>query len=494
MHNLIEITKIVTKRKVHKIELFDANSLKQASKFNDFYEALLRGKFSSDKEAAAALYNTTPTSSKYRQLKSRFRTRLLNSLFFIDLNKPGTSDYDRSYLTVNRLWTLVKILQHYNAKDPALSLAKKIYKIASKYQFTDFVVHTLNILRGQAAETGDSKQFDKYTKVLKSQQQILNAEIASDENILSIKLAAKNVVPDIEIIEAHCNELLSLSEKFDSPAILYNMYLGWAIRFETRHEFKELLEVCQKVDEYVTTNPIFNAVKRHTVFRLKKMKAYLHLRDFHNGRNEVEISLKTFSEGSMLWFSFMEYYILLALHTENYYIAYAIYKKARTNSKFNKLPKDTKEKWKTFFDYVHLMIRAKKMSNENDKKRELHDSYNYNRFMKTDNFYARSIRILEVHNLIIKTIYYKREGNLQKTVQLIERLKSLAQRSLKLEEHKRTIYFVRLLNHLVKSDFNASDCNRKYLQKLHTTPMNYSGKLDNLEIVPYEILWEEMTI
>lgn len=492
MHNLIEIAKIVTKRKVHKIEVLDANSLKQTSKFNDFYEALLHDKFASDKEAAAALYNASPTSSKYRQLKSRFKTRLLNSLFFIDLNKPGTSDYDRSYLTINRLWTLVKILQHHNAPRTAHSLSKKIFKIASKYQFTDFIVHTTRILRNHAAEIGDKKDFEEWSKILKTQQEILNAEIASDENILLIKLNANDIEVDAETIETQCNQLLALSEKFDSPTILYNMYLGWAIRFEVNHEYEELLAVCEKVDEYIKTNPIFNAIKRHTVFRLKKMSAYLHLRDFTNGKKEVEHSLESFPVGSKLWFSFMEYYILLALHTENYYTAYAIYAKARTHSKFNKLSTETKEKWKTFYDYINLMLRSKKIKRGNQKPPTLPASYNYNKFLRGDNFYARSLRILEVHNLIIKVVYYTRERNLKKASLLIDRLKSLSQRSLKLEEHKRTIYFIRLLNHFTKSDFDTKTCNTKYLEKLQNTPMNYGGQLNNLEIIPYKMLWKEM--
>ena len=83
MKNLIEISKIVTKRKVKKIEIFDEYYLKyKSSKFNEFYEALAANKFKNDRDAATFLYNSTPTDPKYRQLKSRFKKRLLNTLFF----------------------------------------------------------------------------------------------------------------------------------------------------------------------------------------------------------------------------------------------------------------------------------------------------------------------------------------------------------------------------------------------------------------------------
>ncbi len=87
MKNLIEISKIVTKKKVKKIEIFDDHSLKHKnSKFNEFYEALMSNKFRNDRDAASFLYSCSPTDDKYRQLKSRFRKRLLNTLFFLDVN------------------------------------------------------------------------------------------------------------------------------------------------------------------------------------------------------------------------------------------------------------------------------------------------------------------------------------------------------------------------------------------------------------------------
>ena len=125
MKNLIEISKIVTKKKVRKIEIFDDHSLKNKnSKFNEFYEALMANKFKNDRDAASFLYGCSPTDDKYRQLKSRFRKRLLNTLFFLDVNVPSTSNYDRAYYSVNKDWTLVKILLSNNANLTAAALAR----------------------------------------------------------------------------------------------------------------------------------------------------------------------------------------------------------------------------------------------------------------------------------------------------------------------------------------------------------------------------------
>jgi hypothetical protein len=53
MRTLIEISKIVTKKRISKIEIFDKSLLnKKESKFNEFYEGLVNNDFKTDEEAA----------------------------------------------------------------------------------------------------------------------------------------------------------------------------------------------------------------------------------------------------------------------------------------------------------------------------------------------------------------------------------------------------------------------------------------------------------
>lgn len=109
MKNLLEIAQIVNKKRVKKIEIFDEQSLKNnKSKFNEFYNALMAKKFKNDRDAASSLYKCSPTDAKYRQLKSRFKKRLLNTIFFLDVNKPATANYDRAYFSCNKDWTQSK--------------------------------------------------------------------------------------------------------------------------------------------------------------------------------------------------------------------------------------------------------------------------------------------------------------------------------------------------------------------------------------------------
>ena len=349
MKNLIEIAKIVTKKKVKKIEIFDDYSLKNKnSKFNEFYEALMAGKFRNDRDAATYLQDCSPTDDKYRQLKSRFRKRLLNTLFFLDVNLPDTSGYDRAYFTCNKEWTLVKILLTNEANSTAASLARQILTTSLKYKFADLIVNCSRILRTFASQTENEKDYEEYDGYIKQYKDILDAEIRSEELNQRVMMNYFRPVTEnfdlTERIDTYCDALIGLSEIYDSPIIFYNMYLVWTYRYEMLQDYEAMIEVCSRAEQYMKDNPTFYQEEKMATFQLKKMSAFLHLKDYKRGKVNAEKCLQSFEEGSEMWFTFMEYYFLLAMHTDNYINAIAILTRALSNTKYKRLNLEDREK------------------------------------------------------------------------------------------------------------------------------------------------------
>ncbi len=496
MKNLIEISKIVTKKKVKKIEIFDEHSLKHKnSKFNEFYEALMAGKFKNDRDASSFLYGCSPTDDKYRQLKSRFRKRLLNTLFFLDVNLPSTSNYDRAYFSCNKDWTLVKILLSNNAPHTAAVLARQILTTALKFKFADVIVNCSRILRKYSSEIGDEKGYEDYDQHSKQYQNVLDAEIRSEELYQRVimnyyKPYSKNFNLR-EKIDTYCEALVGLSEIYESPIVIYNMYLVWAYRYEMLHDYEAMLEVCNKAEQYIEENPRFYRDEMLATFQLKKMSAYLHLQDYKNGRINAEKCLGSFPTGSETWFAFMEYYLLLALHTDNHINAIAIFNEATSNTKFKKSDNLVKEKWKIYDVYINYIIESQAEFNpilKTQKKK----NFRLSRFLNDPILYPKEQRIFTVLMVIAQILFFLEKKSYNAVVERIERLKNYANRQLKKEEYFRAIQFIRLLQQLAKADFTPSRISNseKYLKKLEETPFFFRGLISELEIVPYEKLWK----
>jgi len=495
MKHLLEIANIVTWKKVKKIEIFDETSLRNKnSKFNEFFEALMDGKFKNDRDAASSLYGCSPTDDKYRQLKSRFRKRILNTLFFIDVNLPSTSNYDRAYFSCNKDWTLVKILQSYGAHVSAEDLAKSILTVALKFSFADLIVNCSRILREYAAQDGDDKSFDLYNNYISIYNEILAAEMESENYYQQMLLKYKQISAtegmDLEPLDNWCNELIQLSERFESPVINFNMFLLWITKFELENDHNSVIAISEKAEEYIKTFPQYEKEEKILTFQLKKMLAYLHLKDFKNGKVNAEKNIHYFVEGTDEWYEFMEYYFLLAMHSDNLVNTMGIYQRVTNLPKFKKASRLIKEKWKIYQYYMEYLIE---IGGDKNLAMTLQKSgIKLNKLMTDPVLYPKELRILTIHTVIAQVLFALERRNFVNAAENIERLKSYTLRQLKTEENQRMILFIKLLQQLMKADFTIQHLSstEKYIEKLEEKPLMYRGSLNDLEIIPLENLWK----
>jgi hypothetical protein len=499
MKNLFEISKVVTKRKIRKIEIFDDYALRnKKSKFNEFYEALRDGKFKNDREAADLLYGCQPTDPKYRQLKSRFRKRLLNTLFFLDINLPKAANYDRAYYSCNKDWTLAQTLLWYDAPSSAAQIARQVFTTSLKYKFADFIVNSARLLRQQAAAEGDQKAYEAYDDQIKQFTPVLEAEIRSEELYQRVIIDYNKPFLEpqglIERVDAYCNALLGLSERYkDSPVILYNTYLVWIYRYEMTQDFQMMLSVCEKGEQFVKENPVYKQHRKIGAFQTKKMAAYLHLRNFRDGRSNAEKCLRELEEGSDGWFTFMEFYFLLSMHTENYTHAIAILKETYSHSKRKKLKAEEAEKWEMFNGYVGYIIESEGKNNPVLHMQQL-KHFNPKQIINDKAEYPKDQRIFAVHTLILQVLLLLERRQFNDARDRILILKKYASRQLRKETYFRTVNFIRLLQQYEKAGFQpeALSNTHKYLQALKDKPFFYRGTTIELEVMPYELLWQRI--
>ncbi|MFZ4544152.1 MAG: hypothetical protein ACOYOA_08895 [Saprospiraceae bacterium] len=496
MKNLIEIASIVTKKKVRKIEIFDDSSLKnKSSKFNEFYEALLANKFTNDRDASLFLYNCQPTDDKYRQLKSRFRKRLLNTLFFLDVNTPSTSNYDRAYFSCKKEWSLVKILELNDAMNAAADQASQILTTALKFKFADIVVDCAGMLRRFAAENDLDKEYEQFDKLVKEYTAVREVEIKSEEYYQRTVMYYYNPISQnqeqLEKINDYCDELVSLSEIHDSPVVLYNMYLVWVYRFEINRDWEAMLEVCNRAESYVENNPVYYQENKVSTFQIKKMTAYLHLRDYKNGKVNAEKSLQRFEEGSAIWFTFLEYYVLLAIHTDNYLNALAIMNRAINQPKLKKLKTESRDKWVVYEAYLNFFTEnpsTQTLASQASKRRV----FKVAKFLTDQPHHSKEAKILTMHTMVAQILFHLKRKSFPAATEVIERLKLFSTRQLKPDEYFRTLQFVKMLQQLPKANYKTSDLSNieKYQLRLQAEPYTYRGMIQEIEVLPYDKLWD----
>lgn len=492
MKHLIEIAKILTQKKVKRIDVFDASYLSQKNnKFTIFYDALVGRKLKNDRDAAALLYQSSPTDARYRQLKSRFRRRLLNTLFFIDPDQPGISEYDRAYFSCSKDWALISILMSNQSVIAAEALARQTLQTALHFKFSDLIVNCARVLRDFSADAGKQSDFAEFNELIETYSVLMQAEIRAEA--LFLRCTNSIHAGDEPDPAESLRQLTDLADRHASMLIKYHRYLADIVLLEAKAEFQAVLSLCNEAEKYIEVQNDFFPEDKLLRFYIHKMAAMLHLRDYKQGKAAVEKYLSAFPEGTESWFLFMEFYFLLAMHTAQYIQAAAIAEKTTQHPKFKKYVLNHKEKWKIFeYNLAYVVQRQSQdfpailQKGKNLSPTQL--------FPEEAISYQKDQKHSTAVWLILKVLLLLEKNSLLKAQELIDQLRDFSSKYLKGEEDFRIIQFVRLLQQAAKANFqrNALKNVEKHLEGLKIKTFQYTYPLSCQEVIPFEYLWEQV--
>ena len=496
MKLLQELTRIANLKRISKIDVFEGASLRnKSSKFNEFYEGLVHDQFRSDREAARRLYQTNPGDDRYRQLKSRFRKRLLNTMFFINVNSSVKPRYEQAYLDCQRDWALVNILQLYDAEISVPYLSRQILTTAQKYHFTELVVAASLLLRNIAAGEGDDKQFARYDEILQQYQPILEAERLAESLFQKIRLRLHLQDQDIQAVEwkAWTDQLIGLSEQYLAPAIQFYAYIVAARQYQFAGRWELAAQICQQALQIMDAN--VEQFSQQQIFQVEYllMQAYMHTASFEKARAQSERALQLLDEGSQQWFDYLDLYFLVALHTGHYAIAFAILQQVSRQKEYSKLNPEKRQQWQLYLamlNYLLLIVPDGKRIRQS----RLFQDFQVKEFLADPVLFTKEQRIFSVWMLITQLLFALDQRNLELAGDIIFRLKQYTRRQLHPERQARVIEFIRCLNQLPKANFEADKVKfaNKYYHRLLASSYLYNGRIDQLEIIPFHTLWSHI--
>lgn len=497
MRNLLDIASILTKKKIAKIEILDEQILKQKdSLFGKFYKGLITGKIETDEDATQFLYGTPdPSDAKYRQLKSRFRRRLLNTLFFIDVNVPLASNYDQALLNCSKEWAIVEILFVYESRQSAVTLARQVFSTALKFHFASFIIKSARLLQEHALEEAREKEFRYYNSYLQQYLPVQAIEIEAETLCQEATLLYLHTHCDgecIKKIETIGNALIQLTENESASKVVhFYMYAVWTIYYEVLRDYEGMLEVCQNGEQFLKGNSDLFDKRKKSFFFVKRLSAYLHEHRYQEGKIHADEVLLYLSEDSLAWLDFMKYYLLLSLHTDHVINALAIFSRVASATSFKKLDGTRREEWELIEGMLHYLIDLQNGSATLLPKQR-RKTFKLSDFISRPIDYQQQQVNLTVQRVTLQILFLLHRHSYQGIAQRTEQLHQLARYELKKEGYERPYAFVRLLSQLNKADFNPKNMrnSEKYLQKLQEKPYFYQGKAAQFEILPYEKLWQ----
>ena len=494
MENLKELILFVSKQKIAKIEVM-GNPNNYSGKMKYLYDGIINGKYLTDDDAIIDLYGSTGNVKTYKKLKYRLQNRLINTVFFIDVNKPNFNDSQRAYYICQKSVAAIDILLGRGARKTAMELAERTLRHVLKFEYTEMCINLLKKLsRHYGLMEKNKKKFIEYSNLTQKYLEIFNAETVAEQLYTKLRFQSKNnPTVSAEIIgEAinSTNQLKKYLDKVDSNRFLMMAYMVFANRYEIINDYKSVLKVCDealnKIEEKESKRPI-----SIFVFASMKVDCLIQIKKYKEAEVEIMNALKLVPEGKISWLSTNEKYMRMCIHKKEYQKAFDIFAKITSNYGFQPAYKDTIETWKVYEAYLNFFIQNKKII-PNPNQFETRKKFRINKFLNEVPTYSKDKRGHNIPILIIQVLFLLQQKKYDRIIDKVEALNAYCYRHLKKDDTFRSNCFIKMLLLLPKCNFHRIAVERKskvLCAKLESVPLEIARQSAEIEIVPYEDLW-----
>lgn len=493
MEILKELSLIINRNKAKSIEVLDLKRRKE-SKINEFYIGLTDGTFESDEAAANFFYPGKTGGSNYRKLKAALKSRMINSLFFIDVKKNSYTDRQTAYYECYKDWAAANILLGKTAYKSCIDLCNKILRYAQKYEFTELARDVTKVLRlHYGTQLGDTKKY-KYFRDLHDfyYEQCAWEDRAERYYSDLIVEYVNSKASKVHLYEDACKYIAALKDAMDQiDSYRLHLYgrLIELVACSIKNDFSAVEQVAQSMACFFE-NKDYKAATPLQAAYYYQLVACTQLKKYEAGKQVADKCLDLLDEGSFNWFKYYELYFILSMHTKQYDEAFAIYNRIQSHARMKFLPDNIKETWTLYGAYVHYLLENKTIV----LKQGIEPlKFRLGRFLNETPILSKDKRGMNIAILVVQILFFIQQGKYYVAIDKIEAIEKYCTRYLHKPETIRSYYFIKMLLTVPQANFHKVAVERKsknYAKKLEATPLQEASQTYKIEIIPYETLWQ----
>lgn len=485
-----DLKEIILLLQQHGINPFKGSDAK--SKLHALCEGIGKGKFATDEAAAKALYDEGFEGSKYRKLKSDLRERLLGAVLEIDGNQKSNSDYQKAYYECNRLWFVVRILTGQNANAAALTVATRLLRQAEKYDFTLLAMDIASYLRTQFGlrESNDKKfreaheLFERYRKTYDAENQaeaLYTTLIVRYVNNRSAQTEVSRLATE------YWEQIQPYMEQHATYKLQMYGYMIGLMRHTASNNHTHALVACNEAIQFFNNRPYEPRVPLQ-IFYYQRLICNIQLRQFEEGKASADFCLKIMQDGTFNWFKYRELYLQLSLHTGAFSQAAEILYDTLNHARFEFLPENVKEIWRIYEAFVHYLVLAGKASGKTNGQK-----FKLAKFINDTPIFSKDKSGINIAIIVIKLLLLLQERKFSQVLDEVEAVEQYCYRHLRGDNAQRSYFFLKMLLHIPTSGFDpvlSATKATRYFEKLKEIPLQIANQTHEIEVVPYEMLWE----
>jgi len=499
MEYLRPLIKLLSSQKIRQIEILSEHS-NMSVKSKLLYDGILNDSFKNDKQASLKLYSSDENHAAYRKLKYRLKKRLINTVFFIDVQQYSNSPYQKALNSTYKNYAAAKIILDKGPSHVAIDIMENALKQTLKYDLTELSILLLKDIKLHYGLYNYNKyKYNRYKSLFEELTYLFNLKSVAEK--LYIELG--HIIGSNKTFEYNDNiksaelELATLYKKIKDIDSYYlkNFYFNATyFAMMIKGDYLKQLEIANQAINYFQTKKDFKLIAQATFFQMKGV-ALLNLKEATKAFEVFEECLNFKPKaGKLYWQSLHNYLFICHALNQDYLAAYEIISKVMNNKSFVKIYDDFKQSWYLKEAFIQFLIRVDKINLGNTQVDKLRP-FRIGRFLNEVPEFTKDKRGLNITIHIIQMLFLIVDEKYDAVLDKLSALKQYNFRYLKGTEYARPRNFIKMLLKIPDGNYNANRIRlkaHKYHQILLASPMDFTEKSMSIEIIPYEQLWEEI--
>lgn len=494
MKELSTLVEVISRNKVKQIDIIGYSN-GAPNQAQQLYEEIHAGNIKSEEDIIQHFFSGNKNAPFYcSRLKRQLKDRLINTVFFLDLNQSTLNDFTRAYYTCFKMAAAAKILFGRNARDAAAEVAEKALEIALQYDITDVAFTMSRDLRGHfATNLGNREKFEKLDQILEEQTNILLAEQKAEKYFSDLKvnfISTRSAQPEyIERAARYAQELRVLSETINSYRFNYMSFLTQVTYYEITNDYRGMLPVCKKALSYFDKKQHLVPINVLFSFTSRILICHTQLKNYAEAKKVVPMCFQYTREGTHNWFIIYDYYMILCFHAGDFQEAYEVSQNVLNHPKLKNQEEYVFEHWIIHEAYIYYLISIGKIKSDANNPVK---KFRISKFVNEVPLFSKDKRGINISIIIIQILFLLHQQEYGKIIDRMESLKTYNQRYLRRDDTFRSNCFIRMLLTLPECSFHKTAVLRKaqkYWEKLQEVPLDVAKQSAEIEIIPYETLW-----
>lgn len=464
-------------------------------KMRHLFDLAAQGQVQSDEEAAAIIFGKPTVSPAYIKLKNKLKERLIKS--FLLLDSKGTEGDDRQavYIDCNQKWAAAQVLLTHHAKANGIDILEKLLRRTLRFEFTELSLAILRILRlHYSTVEGDQKKYEQANRQYQELCTLWERENRAEELYTSLAISHVHDKSGKASISKLARRYFAEVELWmqESEAFKLNL-LGRLIRIAIHtsvNDYRQTAELCGEAIAFFRKKDYDSGLPLQ-VFYYQLAVCYIQLREFEKGQELLERRQDVFQPGSFNWFKFKELFFLQAMHTGRYAEGVELCAEMIRHPKLSAQPAHVAEMWRIYDGFCHLLIQMGKVDGAEGKEKA--SKFRRQKFLNDIPLFSRDKRGMNIPILILQIMFLLVERNYSALTDRVEAIQKYCGRYLKRDDTYRSNVFIKMLMQIPQASFHKEAVLRKtdkLLAILKAAPIEIANQSHEIEIIPYENLWD----